>query len=885
MKKNSKNYMESMRLFGLIILFQVTFCNVFAQITGENAKNTVLIGDWLRTGSFELKMPVYDTLKNVNNQPFGLKELLAFNYVNIENLRPEEKIPFLWPAQNTSWEKVVASKDGFVLAESQYDNTVARLCYFAAYVEVNRWAKAELTITGSQVFEVYFDKNLVTSKTTVDKEDAEKPGDITKELTLEKGKHLMIIKALKPKESKKDWKLKAEFSYPKKFGDNVLITSVIPKQIMNIHQLLEGSRVQSAEISPDGQNAIIQYSKVVAPDGNSKNWAEVIDLKTGKMLQTFRNSDIFDLSWVPVGRRLSYKISAESKGTSVWIFDLENMQEKLLLEDIKDLGGCSWAPDGSFFVYSIFEKPEESKSGLKKLEGMPDRWPWFRNRGFLYKFDMEAGVSVRLTHGHNSTNLHDISPDGRKIIFSQDVPDFSERPFSKQILVEMNLETWECDTIWVKNFSGSCSYSPDGKKLLVTGSPAMFGKTGINVSGDKIPNDYDTQAYIYDLKTGAADPITFDFNPAISNAIWSKTNKDNIYFVADDRTYVKVFIFNIQTRKFTEINTGFDVVSQFSPAKNADIAVCLGSSISTPPHLNSVNLATNEFTTIADPAKNEFRDVTFGKTESWTFKNKDGVEIEGKIYYPPNFDKSKKYPLIVYYYGGTSPTEQSFGGRYPRNLFAAQGYVVYNLQPSGATGYGQDFSAAHVNNWGATVADEIILGTKLFYRGHPFIDSTKIGCIGASYGGFMTMLLQTRTDIFAAAISHAGISSLSSYWGEGYWGYLYNAVAAADSYPWNNPQLYIGQSALFHADKIHTPLLLLHGKSDTNVPPGESYQLYTALKLLGKPVEMVEVEGQDHHILDYKKRIQWQNTIFSWFDKWLKNQPEWWNELYPARNL
>lgn len=85
----------------------------------------------------------------------------------------------------------------------------------------------------------------------------------------------------------------------------------------------------------------------------------------------------------------------------------------------------------------------------------------------------------------------------------------------------------------------------------------------------------------------------------------------------------------------------------------------------------------------------------------------------------------------------------------------------------------------------------------------------------------MTMYLQTKTDMFAAAASHAGISNVTSYWGEGYWGYSYNSVAAADSYPWNNPDLFTKHGALFNADKINTPLLLLHGTVDTNVPIGE----------------------------------------------------------------
>ena len=141
----------------------------------------------------------------------------------------------------------------------------------------------------------------------------------------------------------------------------------------------------------------------------------------------------------------------------------------------------------------------------------------------------------------------------------------------------------------------------------------------------------------------------------------------------------------------------------------------------------------------------------------------------------------------------------------------------------------------------------------------------------------------TKTDLFAAGISHAGISAIASYWGEGYWGYSYSAAATANSFPWNRRDIYVDQSPLYSADKITTPLLLLHGASDTNVPPGESFQLYTALKLLGREVEFIEVMDQDHHILNYSKRIVWTKTILAWFDRWLKGQPEWWNELYPQK--
>ena len=146
----------------------------------------------------------------------------------------------------------------------------------------------------------------------------------------------------------------------------------------------------------------------------------------------------------------------------------------------------------------------------------------------------------------------------------------------------------------------------------------------------------------------------------------------------------------------------------------------------------------------------------------------------------------------------------------------------------------------------------------------------------------MTMVLAAKSDLFAAFVSHAGISSLASYWGEGYWGYSYSGVATADSFPWNRKDIYVERSPLFFADKVKTPILLTHGASDTNVPVGESESFYTALKLLGAQAEFVEVAGQDHWILDHAKRIVWSKTIVAWFDRWLKGRPEWWNELYPA---
>jgi dipeptidyl aminopeptidase/acylaminoacyl peptidase len=355
--------------------------------------------------------------------------------------------------------------------------------------------------------------------------------------------------------------------------------------------------------------------------------------------------------------------------------------------------------------------------------------------------------------------------------------------------------------------------------------------------------------------------------------------------MTEDQDCRNVYSYNPTKKSIKKLDLHEDVVYGYSLALTSPAMYYYGQSADNSTRLYYYDVKNDKDKLVYDLSAERLKDIKLGEVKDWNFKSSDGTTVQGRYYLPPYFDSSKKYPMIIYYYGGTSPTARTLDFAYSMQMYAALGYVVYTLNPSGTTGFGQDYAARHINAWGDYTADEIIQGTKKFCEEHPFVDAKKIGCIGASYGGFMTQYLQTKTDIFAAAISHAGISALSSYWGEGYSGYGYCSVASYDTYPWNNPEFYTKHSPLFNADKINTPLLLLHGNVDTNVPMGESIQMFLALKLLGKEVEFIQVNGQDHIIYDYKKQLEWQDTILAWFARWLKDQPQWWDSLYPARDL
>ncbi len=862
----------------LLLLFTITAPSLSQEPEKKTRKRS--INSMLVLGPLPSSLPAFHEDKK---KGFSLDDLIKFEEVDISQFRPQAKSTFRFHDGTLYlWNKVQAGEKGIKLVGNTQKPSTA---YLGVYLDVSRWTKAKFTLISPQLFQVYLDGKVKATKARSDKTEtgnASAEGQKAQvDLVLETGKHLLLVKSLHDPKSTSDWIINASLAYDETSASPPPSLTLSAEQRMTIKHLLDGPKVTDATISPDGALIALSKRQTLPPSDESESWVELYDAKDSRLIQTYRGDmAISRVNWAPQGKKFSYTSYSNSRGT-IWIVDLEAGTSIPALKYIKDLGSHVWAPDGSFIIYSVTKKPKPDKRGVKRFQNIADRQPWWRDRSYLYKISVPGGVRQRLTAGELSTSLNSISPDGKKVLFTRSIVDYSERPFSKTELYSLDLTTSEAQMLWTGKWFVGAEWEPKGKKLLVLGGPSTFGNVGVDVPKGTLPNEYDTQAYLLDPVTKNVEPLTKNFNPSVNRAFWSET-EDCIYFTATDRSYRHLFRYDLNKKNFSRLDCGVEIIGQIDIADKKPIAVYTGSSATMPPKAFVLNIQKKKWRLLQDPGKKDFAEVKFGEVKRWTFKNKRGLEIEGRVYYPPDFNRSKKYPCVVYYYGGTSPVTRDFGGRYPKNLWAAQGYLVYVLQPSGAVGFGQKFSAHHVNDWGLIVTDEIIDGVRKFLAAHSFVDPKRVGCIGASYGGFMTMLLLTRTNIFSAAVSHAGISSISSYWGEGYWGTAYSAIATANSFPWNRKDIYVNQSALFSADRISTPLLLLHGSVDTNVPPGESTQLYAALKILGQEVEYIQILDQNHHIMTYNKRIIWTKTIMAWFDKWLKGQREWWASLHPG---
>lgn len=807
-------------------------------------------------GPYAVAQPWMADSVNIKGEVFDLKQLLDS--------------PLSFTLLNKGKEVTAAQ----LLADKQDALHLASFC-----VSNTQRTKVTIAVEGLEQYRLF-----------VDGEQVAVNGDKA-ETILTPSQHTVVIKYLTRKNASSD-KKSIKLTVTAANGAPLSVDDAAAKRAYNIYDVICAPNYPSVSISPNGKFIVVRKTWVDRK-GNNHSISELRNSQTNRVMATFEEN----VKWMPASNKLYFtqkasdsSIAGEEKqdGTLQLITINPLTMEREVLASHLPEGWFQFTPDEKTLIYTLTTEGRKKDPQVYDVKEPEDRQPGWRERSNLAKYDLASGILQPLTFGYHNIYLMDISADSRYLLIGKEEERLTKRPttltsFYRLDLGSMNASsatTPKVETLIEKGeFLNSAQFSPDGKSILVSASPEAFNGIGKNVEEGQTPSMIDTQLYLMTLSDKKVRPLTRDFNPNVQSVNWSKAD-GNIYFTAEDKDCVHLFQLNPKSGKFTLLKTPEEYIKSFSLASSAAEMAFSGQSASNADRLYKMNTKALKSQLVDDLSARELKDVELGECKAWSFVNSRGDTLCCRYYLPPHFDAAKKYPMIVNYYGGCSPTSRMFQSRYPHHVYAAMGYVVLVVNPSGATGFGQKFSARHVDTAGEGVAEDIISSTQAFCDEHAFVNRKKIGCIGASYGGFMTQYLQTKTDLFAAAISHAGISDHTSYWGEGYWGYSYSEVSMANEYPWTNKHLFVDQSPLYNADKIHTPLLFVHGTADNNVPVGESIQLYTALKLLGRPTAMVLVDGQDHHIIDYEKRLKWQNTIFAWFAKWLQDDASWWTEMY-----
>ena len=723
-------------------------------------------------------------------------------------------------------------------------------------LENRLFAKASLKVEGLKDWKLYQDGREISAN----------------ELKFEPGTHEMVIRYLGKGDCADSLKLSLESGEISK-----LKLREDGKRIFSLDLNTIGVGSGGASISAGGRYIALGRSTVL-PDGKGSSSWEITDSKDGRCLARLESAP----RWMPSGDRCWFT-RKEADGRCLCTLDPDSGEESVLARNIPE-GWFSFSPDGKYLIYSL-EKKGPKEGEVHQILSPEDRQPGWRDRSYLARYDLASGLLQPLTFGWHNAWLCDISSDGRKLLFMSSRERLTQRPTTLHSFYIMDMETLETECVVEGDgFLNSGSFSPDGSSLLFTGTPEAFGGIGSRVKEGQIPNGFDIQLFRMELSDRSVKPLTANFNPSVSDAQWNVAD-GMIYALTEDKDCRRIYRIDPSDGKSEALNVPEDYVKAFDLSESSPLLVCTAQSLGNGDRAYCVDLRKGRIRLLRDYSAERLERVVLDEGHAFEFTSSRGDLINCFYVLPPDFDPQRSYPMLVHYYGGCSPTSRYCIGSYSPQYYAAQGYIFLVVNPSGAAGFGQEFAARHVNTAGDVVSDDIIEATERFCDAHPYVNRAKIGCFSASYGGFMTQLLLSKTDIYAAGISHAGISDHSSYWGEGYWGYSYSEVSMAGSYPWTRKDLFVDRSPLYNADKIHTPLLFLHGSADTNVPIGESIQMFTALKILGEDTAFVVVDGEDHGIREFGKRRQWLRTISAWFAKYLQDDSSWWDELYPPKQL
>ncbi|MDP4278670.1 MAG: S9 family peptidase, partial [Bacteroidota bacterium] len=548
------------------------------------------------------------------------------------------------------------------------------------YLMPDNYLPLKLKFQSACAFEVYVDGEKKLTKTTVENR-REKAIVKTVELDADPRQYVVLVKMLASATDSCQVSLSLNVETEARDSLSKLTASSSDKRRLYIPDMSTGKRILNTSVSPNGQFALINYS-LIYKNGTRSQYAELYRLPEGKQLWTDNSNR--NLSWMPKTNALYYTIKGY-EGNELRQLDPVTLAETVLVKNLPE-GDFTWSPQEHFLIYTIAESAKEDQSDLRRFLSPEDRQPGFRSRSSLYLYDLKTGLRKRLTWGKETTWLNDISPDETAVLFGENRIAITKEPYTTSSLFRLNLQTMKTDTIWQEDkFAINAQFSPDGRQLFMTGGPDAFGGIGLNVKPGQKANQFDVQGFIMDLASKKIRPVTKTFNPSILSADWSKAD-GKIYLRVEDKDYQRIYAYDPFKDTYQLLPLSPDIVSTFDLSKTARMAVYSGSTVNYTGKAYAIDLKSNKETLLANPGAQRLASVEFGQIKDWNFQAPDSTTIDGRFYLPPNFDPSKKYPMLVYYYGGTSPTARNFESSYPLTMWAAQGYVVYTLQPSGTTG-------------------------------------------------------------------------------------------------------------------------------------------------------------------------------------------------------
>ncbi|HQB28528.1 MAG TPA: S9 family peptidase, partial [Paludibacter sp.] len=401
-------------------------------------------------------------------------------------------------------------------------------------------------------------------------------------------------------------------------------------------------------------------------------------------------------------------------------------------------------------------------------------------------------------------------------------------------------------------------FSPDGRYLAWT-----------SMERDGYESDKQ-RLFILNIESGEKRDLTAAFDQSAESLSWSADSK-SIYFVSVWHAVTQIYRADIETSQIVKITEG---VHDYQSVQYAgDQLIGIKCSMSKPHEIYAIDPVTGEETELSYENKSILEQLEMGKIEEQWVTTTDQQQMHMWVVYPPHFDPEKKYPTILYCQGGPqSPVSQFWSYRWNLQLMAANGYIIVAPNRRGLYGFGQEWLEQISGDYGGQNMKDYL--TAIDYMAEkPYVDKDRLGCVGASYGGFSVFWLAGHHEKrFKAFIAHAGIFNLEQQYLETEEMWFANWDMGGAYWDKDNTIAQRTYAASPHrtVDKWDTPILIIHGEKDYRILASQGMAAFNAAVLNNVPAQLLIYPDENHWIAKPQNAILWQRTFFSWLDKWLK---------------
>ena len=632
----------------------------------------------------------------------------------------------------------------------------------------------------------------------------------------------------------------------------------------------EMESVRSPSISPDGEHILFTRQWVDRMEDRFASNIWIVDVD-GSRVRELTHGNWRDSSpvWSPDGKRIAF-LSNRDGSTQIHVMWLDTREVAQLTHLERAPSNLRWSPDGRYLTFTSF-LPDTKKILPVKLPPKPkgakradpailiDRLSWRRDgrgpvpKGYSHLFIIDAelgGTPRQLTDGEYSHSNPEWSPDGRTIYFSAIRKPDAEYLRGDSEVYGVDVQTLKIDTLTDrKGPDRSPLPSPDGRWIAYTGYD------------DQNFTSHLSSIYLMAPDGGDKERLAGDLPNSPVSITWAK-NSSGLYFLMRERGVSQVCFVSTTGRKEKITNTD-QYISSISLAENGQAAVTV-SAPHQPDILTTFHIKRpDRQIRLVDVNADVLADVPLGEVKELWFRSPDGLDLQGWLIKPVDFEQGKKYPMLMWIHGGPwSMYTVRFNWAWQN--FANDGYAVFYMNPRGSTGYGQDFVNGIQFGYPGKDYDDLMAGVDAAIA-EGCIDEENLFVCGGSGGGVLTAWIVGHTDRFRAAVSMRPVINWHSFVGTTDGSSWYRQF---QKYPWEDPMEYAVRSPLHYVGNVTTPTMVMTGEADLRTPMSQSEEYYRALKMLKKETLLVRVPEEYHGWRRPSHRLLQQLYLKAWFEKY-----------------